>query len=389
MKNLLFYAVVLLFLSSCTSLGEDEKDADKLVFAGSYFTSESVPEYMAKMEVDVNSGEVSVSHMTDMITQKTYNYSVWQNGFARDGKLAYYADASNFEDEESSQRWDSFIEPVLLDVKSGVVERCPVPASPFEQNLIPWVRSLKPIYIDSEGRIFYTVWYGLEYGDLHRPTIFRYDPSTGDYAYTQGADAFVASQPEKGNDTENGAFGEAFAISDDGRYAYTVIYGYGTDFGSYHTDYSFLVEYDFDTNNITRLDGGVRGGSIYGINSDYSKLVYSMGSTKKYIELASRQIHEIGSIFIGSYPHCSFSKNAFVDSKTTGLYYVDYTVGTEERITNRNVYAPQFNKEGKILFVREGVDGNYLCKKDDFTLDAGCDTIATLPVNMKYVLLVE
>ncbi|MCF8362537.1 MAG: hypothetical protein K9G70_07935 [Prolixibacteraceae bacterium] len=389
MRNLLFYVVVLLSVSSCISFGEDKGDSDKLVFVGSYFTESSEPDYMAKMEVNVKSGEVSVSKLTDMITQRHYYYSIWHNGFSRDGIVAYYAHESNFEDEESSQRWDSFMEPVFLNVNSGVVERCPVPASPFEQNLIPWVRSLKPIYIDNKGRIFYTVWYGLEYGDLHRPTIFRYDPSTDDYTFTRGADAFVASQPEKGNDTEGGAFGEAFAISDDGRYAYTVIYGYGTDFGSYHTDYSFLVEYDFDTNTITRLDGGVKGGSIYGINSDYSKLIYTMGSSKKYIELASRQIHDIGSIYIGSYPHCSFSKNAFVDSKTTGLYYVDYTVATEERITNRNTYAPQFNKEGKILFVREGDGENYLCRKDDFLLDTGCDTIATIPANLKHILLVD
>lgn len=388
MRNLLYYAVILLFLSSCISFGGDEKDSDKLVFVGSYFTSESVPDYMAKMEVDVKSSEVSVSKLTDMITQRHNYYSVWHNGFTRDGLVAYYADASNFEDEESSQRWDSFIDPVILDVKTGVVTRCPVPASPFETNLIPWVRSQKPIYIDNKGRVFYTVWYGLEYGDLHRPTIFRYDPATGDYTYTLGADAFVAAQPEKGNDTENGAFSEAFAISDDGRYAYTMIYGYGTSGMAYHTDYSFLVEYDFETDEITRIDGGVHGGSVYAINSDYTKLTYTMGSSKKYMNLATRQIGEFG-VYMSGIPHCAYSVNSFLDSKTTGLYYVDFIADTQERITERNVFAEQFDRSGNIWFVREGSEENYLCKKDDFTIDTGCDTIATIPVNMKYVLLIE
>ncbi|HKK81595.1 MAG TPA: hypothetical protein VJ909_05060 [Prolixibacteraceae bacterium] len=388
MRNLFFYVVVLCFVSSCISFGEDKDDKDKLIFVGSYFTESSEPDYMAKMEVNVQSGEVSVSHLTNMITQRYSYYSVWHNGFSRDGLVAYYADDSNFEDEESSQRWDSFIEPVVLDVVTGDVTRCPVPASPFETNLIPWVRSQKPVYIDNKGRIFYTVWYGLEYGDLHRPTIFRYDPSTGDYTYTKGADAFVGIQPEKGNDTEGGAFGEAFAISDDGRYAYTVIYGYGTSGGAYHTDYSFLVEYDFETDEITRLDGGVSSGSVYAINSDYTKLTYTMGSSKKYINLATRQMGEFG-VYMSGIPHCAYAVNSFIDSKTTGLYYVDFIADAQERITERNVFAEQFDRDGNIWFVREGSEENYLCKKADYLADTGCDTIATIPTNLKYVLLVE
>ncbi|MDA3879851.1 MAG: hypothetical protein PF436_05630 [Prolixibacteraceae bacterium] len=387
MKKSVIYYFILMSMSSCISFGGDDS-SDKLVFVGSYFTDGSLPDYTAKVTVDVKDGSVDVSKLTDMITQRYNYYSFWHNGFARNGRVAYYAHESNFEDEESSQRWDSFIEPVFLDVSSGEVTRCPVPTSPFETNLIPWVRSLKPIYIDNKGRIFYTVWYGLEYGDLHRPTIFRYDPETEEYTYTRGADVFVASQPEKGNDTENGAFSEGFAISSDGRYAYCIIYGYGTDFGSYHTDYSFLVEYDFETHEITRLDGGVRGGSIYGINSDYSKLVYSM-SGKKYIDLATRQINDIEEIYFSSYPHCSFSTTAAVDAKTTGLYYVDFTKSTEERITDRGAYSAQFDKNGNIYFLKEGEGVNYICKKVDYTADTGYDTIASMPSNVRHVLLVE
>lgn len=390
MRHVAKILMVMFLFTSCIFSGDDDDSgsSSELVFVGSYFTDGSLPDYTAKLVVDANSGNVEVSNLTDMINQRQNYYSFWHNAFARNGRVAYYANESNFEDEESSQRWDDFMEPVFVDVSSGTVTRCPVPPSPFETNLIPWVRTMKPIFIDDKGRIFYTVWYGLEYGDLHRPTIFRYDPETAEYTYTRGADAFVATQAEVGNDTENGAFSEGFAISSDGRYAYCVIYGYGTDFGSYHTDYTFLVEYDFDTHEITRLDGGVRGGSIYGINSDYTKLVYSMGS-KKYIDLTTRQISDVGDVFFSYFPHCSFSTTAAVDPKTTGIYYVDFTQGTEERITPNNTYGPQFDKNGNIYFVREGETENYLCKKTDYILDTGFDTIATIPANLKYVLLVE
>lgn len=393
MKKVLTILMVMFLFTSCSEdnggIDSPNSSSDELVFVGSFFTDGSLPDYTAKLVVDANSGTVEVSNLTYMINQEQYYYSFWHNAFARNGRVAYYAHESNFEGEESTQRWDDFIEPVYVDVNYGVVTRCPVPPSPFETNLIPWVRSMKPIFIDNKGRIFYTVWYGLEYGDLHRPTIFRYDPETEEYTYTRGADEFVATQAEVGDDTENGAFSEGFAISSDGRYAYCIIYGYGTDGGAYHTDYSFLVEYDFDTQEITRLDGGVRGGgSIYGINSDYTKLVYSMGS-KKYIDLTTRQISEIGDIYFSSYPHCSFSTTAALDPKTTGTYYVDFTQSTEERITPDNAYAPQFDKNGNIYFVREGETENYLCKKPDYTLETDFDTIATIPANLKFVLLVE
>lgn len=358
----------------------------ELVFVGSYFSGGTLPEYTAKLTVDVKSGEFELSKLTDMITQSSFYFSLWDNGFVRNGRIAFYAHESNFEGEESNQRFKSFRLPVFVDVSTGSVTRCPVPL--LYKNLEPWCRA-KNIYIDDKGRIFYAIWYTNRYSDAHEPTIFRYDPKTNEYTHTTGSDAFVATQPEKGWDTEAGAFTENFAISSDGRYAYGVIYGFGTEGGVFHTDYKFIVQYDFDTEEITRLDGGETSANIYGINSDYSKLIYSMGSEKRYIDLQTKQISKIDGISFSTFPHCGYSRTSALRGNSAGLFLVDFTKNTETKFANGNILVPQFDKSGKVYFVREGKSENYICRKTDFSLDTPCDTIAIIPSGLKYVVLVE
>lgn len=358
----------------------------KLVFVGSYIGSGALPEYTAKLTVDVKSGEVEVSKLTDIINQKTFYFSFWHNAFVRNGHIAYHAHDSNFAGEESNQSSKNFMLPVLLDVSTGNVTRCPVPN--LYKDLEPWCRG-QDIYIDDKGRIFYAIYYSRKYTDQHESTIFRYDPKTKEYTHTKGSNAFIATQPERGSDTEAGSFKENFAISSDGRYAYALIYGYGTRGGAYHSDYQFLVQYDFDTDKITRLDGGETSASIYGINSDYSKLTYSMGSERRYIDLKTKQFKKIEGITFTSYPHCSFSKTYVLSPKTNGLFQVDFTKSSEFKFVNQRVYAPQFDKNGDFYFVIQGKSENYICKKTDFSADTPCDTIATIPSNITYILLVE
>lgn len=344
---------------------------------------------MAKITVNTLTKQASVDYLTDMITQRWNYYSIWENGYSRNGRLAYYAHESNFEGEKSIQKYDEFMEPVFLDFETGQVTRCPVPPSPFEKNLLPQIRALNPIFIDSIGRIFYSVWYAPEYGNLNRPTIIRYDPSSNEYTHTKGGTKFVLEQPEIGDDTEEGSFSESFAISEDGRYVYCIISGNGTDGGSYHTDYSFLVEYDFETHQITRLDGGVRGGGeIIGINRDFSKIIYSLGS-RKYYDLKSRQAYEIENVYISYKPQCSYSINSLIDAESIGLYLYDFVLGTEKCIVDTRCYTPQFDSKGNIFFVLEGEIENYLCKMTDITMHNTYDTIAILPSNVKHLLLIE
>lgn len=356
---------------------------DELTFIGSYFSDSSTPDYLAKYVVDLKSGETTITNISEKIPDRYLSYSTFEHGTVRNGRFAYLADYSNFEDESRYV--------LYFNLDEAYIYQCPIPKLYPEDNLIPWLRNVR-VHIDNKGRIFYCIWYSVEYGDLHCPTIIRYDPETDSYDYTRGANDFVASQPEIGSDTERGAFQEAFAISNDGTYAYAVIYGYGTSGGAYHQDYRFIVSYNFDTGEITRIDGGSTGGAqIYGINSDYSSLLYSLGGQVKFRNLNSQSSNEV-TVYVPGTPHESYTTNGCLDAKTTGIYFVDLAKDTETKIVQSyGTSSPQFDDEGNVIFILEGQENNYICKKiglDELSSNQW-DTIASIPPNVNYLVLVK
>ena len=126
----------------------------------------------------------------------------------------------------------------LSDVKFA-----PIPSAP-EDFYYSVPRSIAPrVLID--GQIAYRV--KLEtvnvYDDYHIGMLAIFDPKSGELEVSGDPSAFVLSQPEKGSDTEGGSMGGSFVVSPDGKYAYCKVYGYGTNWGTYHVDYNFIVKY--------------------------------------------------------------------------------------------------------------------------------------------------
>jgi PKD repeat protein len=133
-------------------------------------------------------------------------------------------------------------------------------------------KSSRPAVLN-DGRIAYHVVFRRDvYEDHHEGQLAIYDPVTESIELSGDPSAFVLAQPEQGSDTEAGSMNGHFALSKDGRYLYCGVYGYGTDWGSYHEDYNFIVKYTigdpFSYARIAQTDY-----SITGITGDGNYLV--------------------------------------------------------------------------------------------------------------------
>jgi hypothetical protein len=97
-----------------------------------------------------------------------------------------------------------------------------------------------------DGRIVYSVVLNTDnqYDDAHWGMLAIYNPASGDVELSGNPSGFVLAQPEKGSDTEGGSMNSSTVISPDGKYVYCQVYGYGTDMGSFHIDYKFVVRYE-------------------------------------------------------------------------------------------------------------------------------------------------
>ncbi len=96
-----------------------------------------------------------------------------------------------------------------------------------------------------DGRIAYLV--ALEtdspYDSWFAGMVAIYNPDDGEIELSGDPTDFVLSQPEILGDTEDGTMKTGFIISPDDKYAYCEVYGYGTEGGEVHRDYSFIVRY--------------------------------------------------------------------------------------------------------------------------------------------------
>ena len=123
----------------------------------------------------------------------------------------------------------------------------PIPQAPEDHYYD--VKNYRP-QVMPNGNIIYGV--SLEtdnvYDDAHSGMLAIYNPNTGDLELSGPCSPFVLAQPEQGTDTEAGSM-TYFVMSPDGQYVYCTVYGYGTDAGVYHTDYSFIVRYTIGSPN--------------------------------------------------------------------------------------------------------------------------------------------
>ena len=142
--------------------------------------------------------------------------------------------------------------PQLLEGESGIaymdesnlktVKMVPIPSAPKDYYYA--VSSERPA-VFSDGRIAYMAVLNTDnpYDDFHIGQLAIYNSKTEKIELSGDPSSFVLAQPELGSDTEGGSLGGAFTLSPDNKYIYCTIYGYGTDWGVYHVDYSFVARY--------------------------------------------------------------------------------------------------------------------------------------------------
>lgn len=149
--------------------------------------------------------------------------------------------------------------------------------------------NIRPLVLN-DGKIVYRVTYETDniYDDYHVGQLAIYDPATDELEISGDPSGFVLAQPEKGGDTEGGSMGGPFTASPDSRYVYCTAYGYGTDWGVYHIDYSFIVKYEIGKpgiyKRIAQTDGRVNV-----VSGDGKYLIVSSGGLSK-IDLATNQL---------------------------------------------------------------------------------------------------
>jgi hypothetical protein len=128
------------------------------------------------------------------------------------------------------------------------VQFVPLPEAPKDHNYS--VPNERP-WVFTDGRIAYRLILNTDnpYDDYHVGMLAIYDPKSGVTELSGDPSGFVLSQPEKGYDTEGGSMGGGFVLSPDEKYAYCQVYGYGTDWGVFHVDFKFIVQYEIGAQN--------------------------------------------------------------------------------------------------------------------------------------------
>ena len=185
--------------------------------------------------------------------------------------------------------------------------------------------------------------------------------------------SFILSQPEKGSDTEGCTMGTFIIPSTDGKDIYGAAVGDGEDFGRYHTDYSILYKYNFDTSTYTRL-GDDSSVSFKGATSDSKYLLYSNHQNDKYIcKVYNVDTDTIKTIPDGAMYSCSgdesrseWNSRGFI----SGTHFNDIISGTSVDVLQgetNNVYQTQFAPDGNSIYFILRSDKTTLYKTDDLS----------------------
>jgi len=220
---LLVYIVII--AGSCTKDQDDPKLGSKASFI---IGSKGSDQLQAGLyQVTIGSDPVYISHLFPI------NYS---SGYAdsNNGIIAF-AVSSHLKGNTSGIAYMS------IDALENI-QFVPIPSAP--EGYYYSVRPTTPRVL-SDGRIAYLVALETnnEYDYWFAGMIAIYNPVDGEIELSGDPTDFVLNQPEIGGDTEDGTMKTGFVVSPDDRYAYCEVYGYGTDGGVVHRDYSFIVRY--------------------------------------------------------------------------------------------------------------------------------------------------
>ncbi len=224
--GLCLLALATTFLSSCTKDSVDPETGSNASFLIGSKGGDDITKGL--YSVKPGSDPVFITHLVP------YNYSSYY--VDKNKEVIAFLVSSNQKENTSGiayMRTDN-----LQDVRFA-----PVPGAP--EGYYYSVSSSTPPRVLGDGRIAYLV--ALEtdspYDYWFAGMIAIFNPADGEIELSGDPSEFVLNQPEIGNDTEDGTMKTGFIISPDDKYAYCEVYGYGTDGGEVHRDYSFIVRY--------------------------------------------------------------------------------------------------------------------------------------------------
>ena len=329
--------------------------------------------------VDVKNGKAEYSSFLDIYP---YGDHFWNYSDVNDNKLVM----ALHKDFKEGYVYNG----VYVDLNSKNQVTLPL-VQPDEDSDYPFYQAATGVISDNGMIVYMTGTNDKYYGDQYKPYLIRYNPADNSYKVAASPASFALSQPEKGSDTETGQINRTIAVSPDGRYAYGVVSAFGVDGGSYHWDYEILFQYDFETDQYTRLgEEGDDDASFYGISADGKKLFYSNRYTKKVYDLTTQTVSEF-DIYSTTFNPQQANNNGFIRNATTGIYYQDL-VNNQEIEVIRKYYTTNalFGEDGKtVYFILEGSENNYICQIDELIEDTEWDTLATVPKELKHFKLLK
>jgi len=233
------------------------------------------------------------------------------------------------------------------------------------------------------------------YGDQYQPYLLRFNPSDNSIKIAKSPDSFVLGQPEQGSDTEGGVITRNIFASPDGRYAYGSVDAMGVDGGTIHWDYSILFKYDFELDEYTRLgspdDNDVH---IQGMTSDRRYILYYNHDENQLLDL------ETGNITTTDMNTVNVKKNAWglygacVGTSNGDLINKDFVHNNEYVVCSSSgsgwIYNTMFSKNNdRIYFLLEGADKNYLCVTNGIVEGSSYDTISSIPLEFKDMIMIK
>lgn len=241
-------AAGIVLLTGCGKYGNDPSSGGQLFLVGCAGNSDgSLTRGLYTMKVTAPQPKF------EFITE----YYAWANSLRyvdfNNGRIAY-----NVDNPPENQSCVAYMDASNLKA----IKFVPTPAA--EPGWICTVsKSVKPAVM-KDGRIIYHVVFRRDvYEDHHEGQLAIFNPKTNSIELSGNPTDIVLAQPEQGGDTESGSMTGYFALSVDNKYVYCQVYGYGTDWGSYHTDYHFIVRYTigqpFSYQRVAQTDLLVRG----------------------------------------------------------------------------------------------------------------------------------
>jgi hypothetical protein len=389
-KNYAFYLLAVLFVASIVvscetdddlGAGDGNNSVDKMSLIAYYKPGDqfAMDDQKQLAILNVDNGDLSFSGFASVYPERDNFYK----NADLSGDFLALALHNDFDDGYSSLG-------ICINIATEETFNLPL-VTPQEESDYAYFQSGTARASENGYVIYSSATNDKSYGDEYRPYLIRYNAQTNESRIAVSPKSFVLSQPEKKTDTETGQFNRTIYISPEGRYVYGVLEAYGVS-GNIHWDYDILYQYDFESEQYTRLgEEGDDNVSIVGLTADGNKVVYMNNGKTKIHDISTDLVTQKDLYYSGSSIPKQWNNNGLCSSATTGIYYEDFVNDTEIKVLNEYGTGNVFFSEngGNIYFTLDGSETNYFCKTQGLLENSLYDTICALPKEFVNVFVLE